>query len=146
MGLDRAETTEIDNADQARPQRRFDDKSAKVGIIGLGYVGLPLALLFARKGFTVTGFDVDSAKVKKLHGGETYIRHISAESIAKEISNKRFSATDDFSQLEKVDACIVCVPTPLDEHREPDLSFVRDTASSISRHLQRGQLRSRPAG
>ncbi len=119
---------------------RFEGKTARVGIIGLGYVGLPLALLFSRKGFSTTGFDVDSAKTEKLARGETYIKHILAPTIAAEIESKRLRATTDFSLLREVDAIIICVPTPLDSHREPDLSFVRNTAESIQPHLQRGHL------
>jgi UDP-N-acetyl-D-glucosamine dehydrogenase len=121
-------------------QRKLEDKTAQVGVIGLGYVGLPLALLFARKGFSATGFDVDPAKVAKLERGESYIRHISPAAIAEEVERKRFRATDDFAALEAMDACLVCVPTPLDEHREPDLSYIRNTAEEISAHLRPGQL------
>ena len=121
-------------------QRKLEDKTAQVGVIGLGYVGLPLALLFARKGFSATGFDVDPAKVAKLERGESYIRHIPPAAIAEEVELKHFRATDDFAALEAMDACLVCVPTPLDEHREPDLSYIRNTAEEISAHLRPGQL------
>ncbi|PYV27516.1 MAG: nucleotide sugar dehydrogenase, partial [Acidobacteria bacterium] len=121
-------------------ERRFGEKTARVGIIGLGYVGLPLALLFARRGFPTTGFDVDPAKVKKLRRGQTYIRHISEAAISEAIEKEHFQATDDFSALEAMDACLICVPTPLDEHREPDLSYVQNTAATISAHLRPGHL------
>jgi UDP-N-acetyl-D-glucosamine dehydrogenase len=121
-------------------ERKLEDKSARVGVIGLGYVGLPLALLFARKGFSTTGFDIDPAKVEKLERGESYITHISGAAIAEEVERKHFRATDDFAALEDMDACLVCVPTPLDEHREPDLSYIRNTAEEISAHLRPGQL------
>ena len=121
-------------------QRKLEDKTAQVGVIGLGYVGLPLALLFARKGFSTTGFDIDPAKVEKLERGESYIRHIPRAAIAEEVERKHFRATDDFAALEAMDACLVCVPTPLDEHREPDLSYIRNTAEEISAHLRPGQL------
>ncbi|HEY6922306.1 MAG TPA: nucleotide sugar dehydrogenase [Steroidobacteraceae bacterium] len=111
-----------------------------MGVIGLGYVGLPLSLLFARSGFLTTGFDIDPVKITQLRRGESYIRHIPSAAVASEIECKHLSATDDFGALAQMDAIIVCVPTPLDEHREPDLSFVRNTASMISDHLRAGQL------
>lgn len=121
-------------------RQKFDQKSARVGVIGLGYVGLPLSLLFARQGFTTTGFDVDPQKVAKLQRGESYIHHIPAAALATEIERKHFFATTDFAALGEMDAIIICVPTPLDEHREPDLSYVRNTAAAIGVHLRRGQL------
>ncbi len=121
-------------------QRKLEDKTAQVGVIGLGYVGLPLALLFAREGFLTTGFDIDPAKVEKLERGESYISHIPPKAIAEEVERKHFRATDDFVALAAMDACLVCVPTPLDEHREPDLSYIRNTAEEISAHLRPGQL------
>ncbi|HEV2424327.1 MAG TPA: nucleotide sugar dehydrogenase [Terriglobia bacterium] len=117
---------------------RVKSGTASVGVIGLGYVGLPLALLFARRGFSVLGFDTDSLKVDALSRGETYIHHIPAQAIREQ--GDRFSATTDFSRLATVDACLICVPTPITEYRDPDLSFVRQTAEEISRHLRRGQL------
>jgi UDP-N-acetyl-D-glucosamine dehydrogenase len=126
--------------DVAALSARFGQKTARVGVIGLGYVGLPLALLFSRNGLRTTGFDIDPFKTEKLERGETYIKHISAAAIAAEVSGKRFRATTDFSGLCQMDAVLICVPTPLDEHREPDLSFVRDTAESIRPHLRPGQL------
>ena len=121
-------------------QSKIEARKAQVGIIGLGYVGLPLALLFADNGFTVWGFDVDPHKVAQLERGKSYIKHISEAAIAEHVQRKRFKATTDFSRLRGMDAILICVPTPLDTHREPDLTFVRDTAESISPHLQRGQL------
>jgi UDP-N-acetyl-D-glucosamine dehydrogenase len=127
--------------DAARALReKFETKSAQVGVIGLGYVGLPLSLLFARKGFRTTGFDIDSNKVARLRRGESYIGHIPPAAIIAEMERKHFSATDDFAALAQMDAIIACVPTPLDEHREPDLSFVQNTAAAIAAHLGRGQL------
>jgi len=119
---------------------RFVEKRADVGVIGLGYVGVPLALLFARSGFSTTGFDIDSEKVEKLERGETYIRHITADAVAAVRKQKRFQATTDFARLRRMDAIIICVPTPLDEHREPDLSYVCNTAESLRPHLRAGQL------
>jgi UDP-N-acetyl-D-glucosamine dehydrogenase len=126
--------------DAAALSAKFGQKTARVGVIGLGYVGLPLALLFSRNGMQTTGFDIDPFKTEKLERGETYIKHISAAAISPEVSAKRFRATTDFSGLREMDAVLICVPTPLDEHREPDLSFVRDTAESIRPHLRPGQL------
>ncbi len=118
----------------------FDQRTVRVGIIGLGYVGLPLALLFSGKGISTTGFDIDARKVDKLTQGESYIKHIPAEEVTHRISCGRFRATTDFRGIRDVDACIICVPTPLDQHREPDLSFIRSTAKAIAPHLRAGQL------
>jgi len=118
----------------------FAGKELKVGIIGCGYVGLPLALRFAETGHRVIGFDTDPDKVVKLNAGQTYIKHIPAEKIQEHVKNKRFSATGDFKRLREVDAVLICVPTPLDERREPDLSYVEQTANAIAPNLQRNQL------
>jgi len=119
---------------------RILNKQAKVGIIGLGYVGLPLALAFAENGFSTTGFDVDDAKVQSLQQGASYIGHIPDALIIKQIEQKRFQPTGYFAKLREMDVVVVCVPTPLDAHREPDLSFIRDTAEAISVVLRPGQL------
>ncbi len=119
---------------------KFRTTQAKVGVVGLGYVGLPLALLFARKGFRTTGFDVDLAKISSLQRGESYIHHISPQVVSQQVGNKHLIASSDFGTLKEMDAIIVCVPTPLDEHREPDLTFVRNTAQLVSSHLRGGQL------
>ncbi len=124
---------------ERRPEY-FKGAHLKVGVIGCGYVGLPLLLRFAEAGHHVTGFDVDATKVDKLNRGESYIHHIPANKIKQYVTSKHFSATSDFSRLAGMDAVIICVPTPLDERREPDLSYVRDTAIAIQPHLQRGQL------
>ena len=118
----------------------FAGKGVKIGIIGCGYVGLPLALRFADVGQIVTGFDTDKFKVDKLNAGESYIQHISADKIREHVHGKRFDATTDFKRLRDMDAVLICVPTPLDERREPDLSYVEDTANSIAPHLQKHQL------
>jgi UDP-N-acetyl-D-glucosamine dehydrogenase len=123
-----------------RLERRLNDKTARVGVVGLGYVGLPLALLFARRKLPTLGLDIDPAKVDALRRGETYIRHIPAESIRAEVEQNHLSATTDFSEIASLDACIICVPTPLNEYREPDLSFIRQTAEAISAFMRPGQL------
>jgi len=118
----------------------FKGAQLRVGIIGCGYVGLPLALRFAEAGHRVTGFDTDPKKVTMLNAGKSYIEHIRQEKIQQYVNSRHFGATNDFSRLAENDAIIICVPTPLDEYREPDLSYVEDTAKSIQPHLQRGQL------
>jgi UDP-N-acetyl-D-glucosamine dehydrogenase len=119
---------------------RIEDRSARVGVIGLGYVGLPLALLFEESGFCVTGFDVDPAKVEALQRGESYIRHIGRDRVAKAFAGARIVATSDFERLSECDAVLVCVPTPLGRHREPDLAYIRATADELARRLHPGQL------
>ena len=118
----------------------FAGKEIKIGIIGCGYVGLPLALRFADVGQRVTGFDTDQEKIDKLNAGKSYIQHISADKIKQHVDGKRFNATTDFTRLREMDAVLICVPTPLDERREPDLSYVEKTAQSIAPNLQRNQL------
>ncbi len=119
---------------------KIHDKSAVIGIIGLGYVGLPLGLEFALKGFDVIGFDIDPKKIPLLMNGQTYIKHIKAERIKQAVESGHFTATSDFSRLPEADAIIICVPTPLDEHREPDMSFIIATAETVSKYLRKGQL------
>ena len=118
----------------------FKGAQLKVGIIGCGYVGLPLALRFAEAGHKVVGFDTDPNKVNSLNAGKSYIEHIPQTKIQQFVNSRHFSATTDFSKLKEVDAILICVPTPLDERREPDLSYVEQTALSIQPNLQRGQL------
>jgi len=112
----------------------------KTAVIGLGYVGLPLSLQFARSGVVVLGLDIDPAKVEALNGGRSYIKHISSEAIADAIKSGMFSASADFSRLEEADAIIICVPTPLNKNREPDISYIVDTGKRIAPHLQKGTL------
>ncbi len=123
-----------------RPPEYFGGTCIQVGIIGCGYVGLPLALRFAEQGHQVKGFDTDPVKVAKLNAGESYIQHIPAEKIAQFRRTGVFAATTDFSEIAGRDAVIICVPTPLDERHEPDLTYVEQTALSIQPHLQREQL------
>jgi UDP-N-acetyl-D-glucosamine dehydrogenase len=118
---------------------RIQARTAKIGIIGLGYVGLPLALLFNEAGFPVTGFDIDPEKVKALNNGRSYIYRIPQTEIAA-AAGKGFWATDEYAHAREMDALIICVPTPLNEYHEPDLSYIRDTAKAIAPHLRAGQL------
>jgi UDP-N-acetyl-D-glucosamine dehydrogenase len=123
-----------------RTPEYFAGKGIKIGIIGCGYVGLPLALRFADVGQRVTGFDLDKSKIDKLNAGQSYIQHIPPEKIKAHVDAKKFDATSDFSRLRDMDAVLICVPTPLDERREPDLSYVEQTALAIAPNLQRNQL------
>jgi UDP-N-acetyl-D-glucosamine dehydrogenase len=118
----------------------FKGAQLKVGIIGCGYVGLPLALRFAEAGHKVVGFDTDPEKVRMLNAGKSYIEHIPQTKIQQFVNSRHFSAVNDFSRLKEVDAILICVPTPLNEYREPDLSYVEETAKSIFPHLQKGHL------
>src|SRR5271155_5661401 len=118
---------------------KIRQRQARVGIIGLGYVGLPLALLFSEQKFAVTGFDIDSRKVETLSKGGSYIYRIGGEEI-RAAQAQGFSATSDYARLIEMDAVIICVPTPLNQYHEPDLSFITDTTHAIAPHLQPGQL------
>ena len=112
----------------------------KIGIIGLGYVGLPLSLQFARSGVDVTGLDVDDKKVVALMGGRSYIEHIPAAAIQEQVNAGRFRATADFSAIKKLDAVIICVPTPLNKNREPDISYIIKSGEAILPHVHKGLL------
>jgi len=120
-------------------KKKIEQKQAQVGIIGLGYVGLPLALLYTEQKFRVTGFDVDARKVSTLEQGGSYIVRIPPTEI-QAAKSQGFRATSDYSRLEEVDAIIICVPTPLDEYHEPDLSYITDTAKAMAPHLRAGHL------
>jgi UDP-N-acetyl-D-glucosamine dehydrogenase len=120
-------------------KKRIEQREARVGIIGLGYVGLPLALLYSEKKFKVTGFDIDSRKIDTLAKGGSYIYRIAPEEI-QAAQSSGFGATADYSRLTEMDAIIICVPTPLDEYHEPDLSFITSTTHSIAPHLRAGQI------
>jgi UDP-N-acetyl-D-glucosamine dehydrogenase len=119
---------------------RVTDRSARIGVIGLGYVGLPLLAAFHRAGFPVTGFDVDPMKIQYLLEGRNYLRHLGDSLVAEMLPSGRFNATADFTQLANCDAVLICVPTPLGRHLEPDLSYVEKTAEDIATHLRKGQL------
>ncbi len=125
-------------ADQAI--EKFEKRTARVGVLGLGYAGLPLACTFAESGVTTVGFDIDSAKIEKLSRGESYIGHISSDRLSRIVKNGRFYPAPDFADLRNCDAAIICVPTPLGEGRVPDLTYVIDTTKAVAQHLHRGQL------
>jgi UDP-N-acetyl-D-glucosamine dehydrogenase len=118
---------------------KIQQRQARIGIIGMGYVGLPLALLYSEQKFRVTGFDIDARKVESLGKGASYIYRIATEEI-QAAQTHGFTATSDYSQITDMDAVIICVPTPLNEYHEPDLSFITDTTHSIAPHLRAGQL------
>jgi UDP-N-acetyl-D-glucosamine dehydrogenase len=119
---------------------RIAARSAVVGVIGQGYVGLPLALVFYESGFRVLGFDIDPAKVAVLSRGESFIKHIGSARITAAVAAGKYAATADFDRLRECDAIFICVPTPLGAHREPDNSYIHDTARAIAKRLRRGQL------
>ena len=119
---------------------RVAERSAVVGVIGQGYVGLPLALVFCEAGLRVIGFDVDPGKVAALSRGTSYIKHIGPERVAQALRGGRYAATADFDRLRECDAVLICVPTPLGPHREPDNSYIHSTAREVARRLRPGQL------
>jgi UDP-N-acetyl-D-glucosamine dehydrogenase len=121
-------------------RQRIDNRTAKVSVIGLGYVGLPLAETFAWGGYPVLGFDIDAGKVARLKKGQSYIGHICSERVAEMMASGRFDATTDPARFTEADAIIICVPTPLTEAREPDLSYITRTGDTLKRHLRPGQL------
>jgi UDP-N-acetyl-D-glucosamine dehydrogenase len=126
--------------ERSRLELKIQNKEARIGVIGLGYVGLPLVKLFLHRGFRVTGFDIDPKKTASLNRGRSYIRHISAKELKTFLVKKAFHATTDFSRLRYVDVIIICVPTPLDSHKNPDLSYVLKTTETIVRYLRKGHL------
>ncbi len=119
---------------------KIEARSAAIGVIGLGYVGLPLAIEFARAGFPVTGFDLDREKVEKIRAGRSYIKHIPPSAVRALLREGVIPATDDFRLLKRMDCILICVPTPLTSHQEPDLSYIRATVDTIARTLRPGQL------
>lgn len=121
-------------------ENKISKKEARIGIVGLGYVGLPLVKTFLNKGFGVLGFDIDEKKVEMLNQAKSYIKHFTAEELKIFLEKKKFQATTDFGLLARADVIIICVPTPLDSHKNPDLSYVLTTTEVISKHLRKGQL------
>lgn len=119
---------------------KIKDKSAVIGIIGLGYVGLPLVIRFGEEDFKVIGFDIDRKKINKLNKGKSYIKHIPAKKIRPLVVDGKFAATSDYSRLKEADCIIICVPTPLDNNKAPDLSFIENTTEKIALYLRKGQL------
>jgi UDP-N-acetyl-D-glucosamine dehydrogenase len=119
---------------------KIKNKSVVVGIVGMGYVGLPLGLAFANKKINVLGFDLDDKKINLLNKGKGYLKHITDDKIKKAVNSGYLKATTDFSRLPEVDAILICVPTPLTEHREPDMSFVENTTKTIAKYIRKGQL------
>ena len=118
----------------------YRSRRATIGIVGLGYVGMPLALAAWTAGFRILGYDSDNAKVEAINAGRSYIKHISSAEVAAAVRDKRLRATSKFAELGEANAVIICVPTPLTAHREPDLSYVADTARAMAPHLRKGQL------
>ncbi len=120
--------------------KKIENKTAVIGIIGLGYVGLPLALEYATKGFKTIGFDIDERKIPILNSGKSYIKHIKEDKIKMTVNNKKFFATADFNRLPEADAIIICVPTPLNEHREPDMTYIENSGKKVAQYLRSGQF------
>src|ERR1700676_5226518 len=112
----------------------------KITVVGLGYVGLPLSLQFAHSGVTVLGLDIDSAKVDRINAGSSYIKHIPSEIIAEVVKGGKLAASTDFSRVKETEAVIICVPTPLNKNREPDISYILQTGRAIAPHIQPGTL------
>ena len=121
-------------------QDKTDNRTLKTGIIGLGYVGLPLAMTFVKNGFYTFGFDIDETKIAMLKNCKSYLKHIADSSVGTLSESALFEPTSDFDRLAEVDIIIICVPTPLTAHREPDLRFIRSTAEVIAPRLMKGQI------
>lgn len=119
---------------------KIEKKEFKIGIVGLGYVGLPLMWTFHKNGMPVVGFDIDQKKIDNLNQGIPYIKHLGPEMMKELSQSDRCSATSDFSKLAEVDSILMCVPTPLDSHREPDMSYVEETTKTVAKYLRKGQL------
>ena len=119
---------------------KIQTRNAKIGIIGMGYVGIPLGLEFVKAGFTVIGFDKDKKRVDDINNGKQIMKHISSKLMSRFIENEKGSATNDFTKIQNTDCLIICVPTPLDEHEQPDMSYVESATNEISKNLSKGQL------
>ncbi|MFM2151774.1 MAG: hypothetical protein RL199_209 [Pseudomonadota bacterium] len=127
--------------------QRLRQRDARIGVLGLGYVGLPLSMAFHEAGYAIVGLDVDATKVESLRAGRSYIRHIPASEVALLANSPRFSATTSYAVASECDALVICVPTPLTRMREPDLTFIESTCTALVPHLRSGQLvvsRARP--
>jgi len=120
--------------------KRIEKHEAIIGVVGLGYVGLPLLMEFVEQGFKTIGFDIDDKKVQLLNKGQSYIKHISTDRIKKVVDSKLFEATADFSRIKEVDCILICVPTPLTKHREPDMSYIVNTSETLAKVIRKGQL------
>ena len=121
-------------------EKKIKDKKTKIGIIGMGYIGIPLGLEFAGTGFSVTGFDKDSARVKEINSGKQVMKHIPAKSMKEFVKKNNGSSTTEFSEIRDMDCLIICVPTPLDEHEQPDMSYIESASKEIGKNLRKGQL------
>src|SRR5882762_863315 len=121
-------------------QKKIQNRTAKIGILGLGYVGLPLACEFAKAGFSVMGFEVDRTRVSNLLHGHSYIEDIADQDLKPLVKTKKLRATTDFSHLKAMDVTIICVPTPLRKTKDPDISFIAESAKAIARYLHLQQL------
>ena len=119
---------------------KIESNNAKIGVVGLGYVGLPLLMEFVEQGFSTLGFDVDENKVDSLNKSKSYIKHIASDRVAKVRESGLFEATADFSRIPEADCILICVPTPLTKHREPDTSFIEKTGETLSRYIRKDQL------
>lgn len=120
--------------------KKIKEKEAIVGVVGLGYVGLPLLMEFVEQGFKTIGFDIDERKVQKLNAGRSYIKHIDEKRVRAVIDSKLFEATADFSRIKETDCILICVPTPLNKYREPDLSFITGTGETLAKNIRKGQF------
>ncbi len=120
--------------------KKIERREIVAGVVGLGYVGLPLAVEKAKAGFKTIGFDVQEEKVRMVNGGQNYIGDVVDSDLAKLVENRTLSATSDFSFIKEVDFIAICVPTPLDIHQEPDISYVRDSATAVSKYLRKGTM------
>ena len=116
------------------------NKEVKIGIIGMGYVGLPLAIAYAEKGFKVLGIDIDKSKVNKINNAKSYINHIPSDKLKKLVDSNILKATNNFNEVITLDAIILCLPTPLNKYREPDLSYIRSTLDSIKPFLKKDKF------
>ena len=121
-------------------EKKIKGREAKIGIMGMGYVGIPLGLEFAGTGFSVTGFDKDSNRVKEINSGKQVMKHIPAKSMKEFVKKNKGSATNKFSEIGDMDCLIICVPTPLDEHEQPDMSYIESASKEIGKSLRKGQL------